>query len=247
MSAGPLYLYGIVRADAGPPPGVRGVAGEPVRLLEEGPLGAIVTDLPGPAYEAGREDLVAHSDVLQAVISSAGVLPMGFGTMFTSPEQLSEIFLRPNHDALLQMLRDMEALVEIQVRAEYDPDAIARDIASSDRSVQKLQARVRSRGDVESRIELGRQFASVLDRRRYADGRAVLDRLGAVARASSVADTPGEYGLLRASFLVERGDLTRFDEAAEAATASLGGRAVVRCVGPLPPYSFVDASALAVG
>ena len=242
-----LYLYGIVRAGDELPPGLRGVAGETVQLLKEGLLGAVVSDLPDVAYEARREDLVAHSDVLQAVVASAGVLPMGFGTVFGSPAELSDTFLRPNEDALVRMLDAMDGLVEIQVRAEYDADLVARDIATSDRSVRKLQARVRSRGDVESKIELGRHFAGVLDRRRYADGSALVDRLGAVARASSVGDTPGEYGVLRASFLVARNDLARFDEEAEEAVASLGGHVAIRCVGPLPPYSFVDASALAVG
>lgn len=248
MSSGPLYLYGIVRAGAKlPAPGLTGVGGGTVRLLDDGAIGAIVTDLPDLAYEAGREDLVAHSDVLQAVVDSYGVLPMGFGTVFESQAELAETFLRPNEHALLRMLDSTEGLVEFQVRAEYDPDAIARDIASTDRSLQKLQARAKSRGDVESRIELGRRFASVLEQRRYADARGLVDALAPAARDASVGDAPGEYGLLRASFLVARDDVARFDELATRAAASLGGRASLRSVGPLPPYSFVDASALAVG
>lgn len=247
MGSGPLYLYGIVRAGAELPRSLRGVGGGPVRLLDDDPIGAVVTDLPGLPYDARREDLVAHSDVLQTIVTTTTVLPMGFGTVFESPAELSETFLHPNHDALLGMLDAMEGLVEIQVRAEYDADAIALDIASSDRSIQKLQARARSRGDVESRIELGRRFASVLDARRYADARSLVDRLSKTARDASVGDATGEYGLMRASFLVARDDVERFDRTAEAAAAALEGRATVRCVGPLPPYSFVDASALAVG
>lgn len=247
MGTGPLYVYGITRAGAGLPARLRGVGDGAIRLLDEGPLGAVVTDLPGLPYDARREDLMAHSDVLQAIVATATVLPMGFGTVFDSATELSSTFLQPNQDALLGMLHAMQGLVEIQVRAEYDADAIARDIASSDRSIQRLQARARSRGDVESRIELGRRFASVLDQKRYADARSLVDRLAAVARDASVGDAAGEYGLLRASFLVSRDDVARFDEVAESAAARLEGRASIRCVGPLPPYSFVDASALAVG
>lgn len=247
MPDGPLYLYGIVRAEAELPANCEGVGGAPVRLLEEGALGAIVGDLPSAAYEARRQDLVAHSDVLQGVVASFEVLPMGFGTVFTSEDELTDTFLRPNHDALDRMLDAVEGVVEIQVRAEYEPDEIARDIATSDRSLQKLQARVRSRDDVQTKIELGRRFATVLDQRRYADGRSIVDRLAPVARDASVGDAPGEYGVVRASFLVARDDVTRFDEAAESSVESFGGRVRIRCVGPLPPYSFVDASALAVG
>lgn len=247
MPDGPLYLYGIVSAGVELPADCQGVGRAPVRLLKEGSLGAIVGDLRTAAYEARREDLVAHSDVLQSVVSSSDVLPMGFGTVFTSADELTRTFLQPNHDALSRMLDTVEGMVEIQVRAEYEPDEIARDIATSDRQLQKLQARVRSRDDVQTKIELGRRFATVLDQRRYADGRSIVDRLAPVARDASVGDAPGEYGVVRASFLVARHDVTRFDEAAEASVESLGGRVRIRCVGPLPPYSFVDASALAVG
>jgi hypothetical protein len=259
VSGGPLYLYGIVGGGAPlPPRGLRGVGGGGVRVVTEGALGALVTDLPHRVYEARREDLVAHSDVLQTVVdsmledrrddpSSTCVLPMGFGTVFDSATELAGAFLRPNHDALAGMLEDVRGFVEVQVRADYDPDGVARTIAASDRTVQKLQARARSRGDVESRIELGRRFAAVLEERRYADGRTIVDRLAPVAHAASLGEVTGEYGLLRASFLVARDELGRFDEAAAAAAGSLGEQATVRCIGPLPPYSFVDASALAVG
>lgn len=257
MAGERLYLYGIVGAGAPlPPRGLRGVGGDAVRVVSDGlgrrasgtehALGALVSDLPDRVYEARREDLVAHSDVLQAVVESTCVLPMGFGTVFESVGELADAFLRPNHDTLARMLDEMRGFVEVQVRADYDPDAVARAIASSDRAVQKLQARARSRGDVESRIELGRRFAAVLDERRYADGRAIVDRLAPVAQAASLGEVTGEYGLLRASFLVARGELDRFDEAAAAAAGSLDEQATVRCIGPLPPYSFVDASALAV-
>jgi hypothetical protein len=247
VGSGPLYLYGIVGAGAELPRSLRGVGDGPVRLLDGAPLGAVVTDLPGLPYDARREDLMAHSDALQTIVTTTTVLPMAFGTVFESPDELSRTFLGPNRDALARMLDAMDGLVEMQVRAEYDAEAIALDIASSDRTIQKLQARARSRGDVESRIELGRRFASVLDARRYADARSIVDRLAASARDASVGDATGEYGLMRASFLVARTDLERFDRAADAAATAVEGRASVRCVGPLPPYSFVDASALAVG
>ena len=247
MTEGPLYLYGIVRAEVELPASCLGVGRAPVRLLEEGALAAIVGDLPTEAYEARREDLVAHSDVLQTVVATADVLPMGFGTVFSSADELTRTFLQPKHDSLSRMLDAVQVVVEIQVRAEYEPDEIARDIATSDRPLQKLQARVRGRDDVQTKIELGRRFATVLDQRRYADGRTIVDQLAPVARDASLGDAPGEYGVVRASFLVSREDVTRFDAAAEAAAASLAGRVRIRCVGPLPPYSFVDASALAVG
>lgn len=247
MTSGPLYLYGLVRAGAVPSlAGYRGVASAGAYVLEHGALGAVVTPVPALPYDARREDLVAHSDVLQGLAEAGDVLPAGFGTVFSSAEELTHAFLERHHDALVHMLDRVHGAVEMQVRVTYVEEEIAREIASSDRKVQKVQARARSRGDIESKIELGRRFAEALERNRYADGRAVVDALATCARDVSVGEPPGEYGVVNASFLVDRHEIARFDAAAEGAAQSFGARASVRCIGPLSPYSFVDAGALTV-
>jgi hypothetical protein len=241
-----LYLYGFVRSPARLPLPEKAVAGAPVRALEDGAIAALVGDLPVTTFEARREDLVAHSDVLQTVVASASVLPAGFGTVFTSEAELLDGFVRPHAEGLERMLDRMEGLVEVQVRAGYDEEVVAREVVASDRAIQRLQSRARSRGDVESKIELGRRFAEVLDRMRYADGKRIVDALAPLAAEVSVGDGAGEYGIVRASFLVARADLARVDAAVAEVQAGLGGRAALRCIGPVPPYSFVDASALGV-
>lgn len=241
---GPVYLYGLVRASAdGVRPNRSGVSGGGVRVLESGALGALVSDLDSIDYRARRDDLVAHSDVLQEVVDATAVLPIGFGTVFASAAELESAFLQPNHDALVRMLDELDSSVEIQVKGEYDEDAIAREIAT-DRSVRKLQMRARSRGDVESRIELGRRFAGILEDRRRRDGRAIVNLVAPLAREVSVSEPPGEYGLVNASFLVPRGDVDRVGKVLDGVGETVAGRATLRCLGPLPPYSFVDASEL---
>lgn len=240
----PVYLYGVTRAPADSVrPATRGVSGAPVRLVESGSLAAIVSDLEAIEYRARRDDLMAHSDVLQEVVGTTAVLPIGFGTVFASAAELEGAFLAPNHEALVRMLNELDGSVEIQVKGEYDEDAIAREIAS-DRSVRRLQARSRTRGDVESRIELGRRFAGILDDRRAQDGRAVVDSVAPLARAVAVSEPGGEYGLVNASFLVARDRVERVGEVVDRVREAIGGRAKVRLLGPLPPYSFVDASQL---
>jgi hypothetical protein len=49
-----------------------------------------------------------------------------------------------------------------------------------------------------------------------------------------------ELMALNASFLVERAKLPAFDRELEAIHAEAGYRLKLDCVGPLPPYSFVD-------
>ncbi len=246
MGDQPVYVYGIVRAPAASDLPRTGVAGGAVSVIEERSVGALVGDVPGVSFQAGRADLMAHYDVLQEVLATEAVLPMSFGTVFSSPHELVTRFLQPNHDTLVRMLDDLDGAVELQIKAEYDEAVVAREIAT-DRGVQRLQARIRAGGDVETKIELGRRFAGVLDHKRQADGRAIVESLAPLARDVTVSDPVGEYGVVNASFLVRRSDVARLDSAVDELRRTLEGRAHVRCVGPLPPYSFVDAGELVAG
>jgi hypothetical protein len=243
-----VYLYGVLRAPASiPPPETRGVGASSVRIFEDRSLATVVGDLPDGEFRARRADLMAHSDVLQEVFSSVDVLPMRFGTVFSLTDELLDAFLRPNETSLIQILDRVRGASEIQLKGEYEPDAIAREIVVDDRAIQKLKARVKSRGDVDSKIELGRRFATALDERRYADGHQVVEALAQLAEDVAVGDPAGEYGVLNASFLVPRERVQRFEAAVEETRAALAGRVNLRQVGPLPPYSFVEAGSMAVG
>ena len=243
-----VYLYGLLRAPVTSHQlSSRGVDGTPVGFFEDGDLACIVSNLADGNFRPRRGDVMAHSDVLQEAIAGADVLPMRFGTVFESGDELVDRFLRPNEDGLKQMLERLQGSVEIQVKGEYEPDSIARDIVSTDRSIQKLQARSKARGDVDSKIELGRRFAAVLEQTRYADGRRIVDALDPLANEVSIGSPLGEYGVVNASFLVPRSELERFERGFAELVDQVGGRMKLRLVGPLPPYSFVDAGSLVVG
>ena len=243
-----VYLYGLLRAPVTCGPlETPGVDGADVGFFEDAALAGIVSELPEGEFKARRGDLVAHSDVLQEVASVADVLPMRFGTVFSSTDELTNAFLRPNQHELTGMLERLRGTIEVQVKGDYEPDAIGRDIVSGDRAIQKLQARAASRGDVDSKIELGRRFAALLDQARYADGRDIVGALEPLSTDVSVAPATGEYGVVNAAFLVPRSDIELFDRAVEELQERLASRVKLRLLGPLPPYSFVDAGSLVVG
>ena len=243
-----VYLYGLLRASAASrPPQAAGVDGAPVRFVDEGGVACVLSDLPDGDFQPRRGDLLAHSDVLQEAVASADVLPMRFGTVFASDDELRDAFLRPNLDGLRQMLDGLQGLVEVQVKGEYDQEAVARDLLATDRTLQTLQARCKSRGDVDSKIELGRRFASVLEQARYADGRRIIDALESLAKDVSVGSPSGEYGVVNASFLVPRSETERFETTFAGLKERLADRIALRHLAPLPPYSFVDAGSLVAG
>ena len=60
-----MYVYGVGRAIAAPP-SCRGLADAPLDVVRHGELAAIVSSIPATTVRARRQDLMRHSDVLQA-------------------------------------------------------------------------------------------------------------------------------------------------------------------------------------
>src|SRR5204862_7673337 len=69
---------------------------------------------------------------------------------------------------------------------------------------------------------------------------ARLDRLRRLALDVEVDQEPIEHQVLRASFLVERGKVSAFDDAMEELAREHAGRIRFKYVGPLAPHSFVS-------
>lgn len=235
----PVYVYGVIRSgDHSSELRRRGVADRPVNLIEAAGLAAIVSEIPAEDLRAGRNDLFAHWNVLQELIENTDVLPIRFGTVFPKQEDVRSDLLEANGERLTRLLEDISDRVELQVKADYLQEVIVPEIVASDPSVQRL----RSAPGYASQVELGRRFAAALEYRRHQDAKKIIDRLRPFAEAVNVGESTREYGLLDAAFLVRRRKQSNFDEEVERIRTELTDRVNVRYIGPLPPYSFVDAA-----
>ena len=58
------YVYGVVRARSKSSPKLKGINGKPLRVVASGGLGALTSEVPDGPLDAGREELLAHSRVL---------------------------------------------------------------------------------------------------------------------------------------------------------------------------------------
>src|SRR5699024_2902710 len=93
---GPLYVYGIVTAEANLPSELLGVEERGVEAIMHGRLAAVVTTL-DPDSEVGTPDnLLAHTTVLDGIGSHTAVLPMAFGTVAPSEIDMVETVLETN-------------------------------------------------------------------------------------------------------------------------------------------------------
>ena len=84
-----IYLYAITTARGmqGPPPR-QGLDGAPVRVVDHAGLAAVVSDRDDATLVADTDALWAHERVVEAVMDEATVLPVRFGTQFSSEGDL---------------------------------------------------------------------------------------------------------------------------------------------------------------
>jgi hypothetical protein len=235
-----LYCYGVTSADAAasqPNAGLAGVSVEPVCFRK---LAALTSAAPPGKVRARRADLLRHFDVLAAAFERGTVVPLRFGIVFDDEASLVRDFLEPRHDELAGMLRKLRDRVELRVTAHYREQAILAEIVRESPRVARLREQTQGGGSPPLLMELGELVSAELQARTARDGRAILQRLGALAEAYDLSEEQIEHQLLRASFLVEPTRLKAFDEAMEELAAAQAGRIDFSYVGPLPPHSFVS-------
>lgn len=245
------YLYGVTRrpgresrltparlgAGVGDPP-------KPVRLVPFERLAAAVSTIGSDEVgeQAGvralRRDMAAHAGVLDRALTVRTVLPSRFGLIFPDDDALVDEFLEPHYSRLDESLARLKGTVELSVTAEYVEAETIRDIlAEQPRLARDVQTTTTS---YQRRIDFGRQIASAIRARRQRDADWVLRNLSPLARDVAVGEARSDLTVMRASFLVARRDVERFDRVLEALQAEAGASVKLSCVGPLPAYSFVD-------
>jgi hypothetical protein len=235
------YVYGIIDAQREAPAG-QGVAGAPLRVIGGDGAAALVSDLPTGVPRLGREDMLAHARVLEAALADGAVLPMRFGTVM-EPEEIRERLLGSHRDHLRAQLEHLVDKVEMNVRVLYEEKPLMRELLAADPRIAALREHVRGRSENATyydRIQLGELVAQALERKREEDRAELLAVLSAASLAVDVAEPAHERIVLNASFLLTRGQVREFDETLEALAETRHERMRFKCVGPLPPHSFVE-------
>ncbi|MET9117859.1 GvpL/GvpF family gas vesicle protein [Streptomyces longwoodensis] len=235
------YVYGITaRSHTAVPDGTAGVGEppEPIRILTEGELAAIVSDSP-EGLRPKRRDLLAHQNVLAQAEASGCVLPMRFGSVAPDDASVTGV-LAERAEHYLERLRALDGKVEYNIKATHVEEAVLHHVMATNAEVRSLAEANRKAGggSYEQKIQLGEMVASAVKAQEAEDAAAVQQALEPVAAA--VATGPESTGwLANVSFLVARDSAQEFLAAVEALRSS-HPHLEVRANGPLPPYSFVE-------
>ena len=139
-AARPRHVYGLVKADAVVPDGLRGLGPSGrVSTIACRRVAALVGDIPLDRPLGVRSDLVTHEAVLDAVAACASVVPMRFPSVVEEDAVVAEL-LAPNEDYFLALLEELDGCVQFTLTGRYEQDAILREVVAGDDDIRPAPA-----------------------------------------------------------------------------------------------------------
>ena len=236
------YVYCIIRSTEPIRFGPVGFGAEPteVHTVNFREIAAVISDTGEEVLDATRENVLAHERVNETVMKSFTVIPMSFGTIFKTRDDIVEL-LRGAYDAFRDVLEKMQDKVEFGLKVLWDRDVMIREIENDDDDIRRLKNEISAvRGSTYfARMQYGRQIDAALQARSehcVADIFAQLRDVSVAARANKPI---GEKMIMNGAFLVSRDKETAFDAKVKEVGA-LYDKLNFRYTGPWPPYNFVN-------
>ncbi len=236
------YVYCVVRAGEPLRFGAIGIGARPaeVHTINYKDIAAVVSDTPLEVHEPVRENVLAHERVNETVMRQHTVIPMSFGTVFKTRDDIVEL-LKAAYEAFSDVLTKMRDKFEFGLKVLWDRDLMIREIERGDEDVRRLKSEITAQkgSTYFARVQYGRMVDAALNAlsERYAS--EIFAELRDVCVASRANKPIGDRMILNAAFLVSRDQEPAFDGRIKA----LGARyrqLTFRYTGPWPPYNFVN-------
>ena len=238
------YVYAIVES-AGPKSfGKIGIGGqgEEVYMVNYDGLSAVVSNSPLVVYDPTRENVMNHERVIEAVMREFPVIPMSFGTLFKTDQDVTE-FLKHTSHALHEVLDKMKGKIEFGLKVSWEPEAIIKEVEQDKEEIRKLKEQISKNSRTSTyfaRLQLGRLVEQAIEERKDGVVKNTYDELRSYAVASRQNKPIGDKMILNAAFLVEREKLAEFQQRVDELSLKSGGKLRFVLTGPWPPYNFVN-------
>jgi len=236
------YVYCIIKAEQPLRFGPLGIGAEPaeVHTVHFRDIAAVVSNTPMVVQDPTRDNVLAHQRVNETVMQQHTVIPMSFGTVFKTDDDIMEL-LRSAYEAFLDVLMKMQDKFEFGLKVLWDRDQIIREIEEEDEDIRRLKGEISSQkgSTYFARMQYGRLIDAALQARSERYVAEIFEALRDVSVASRSNKPIGDRMIMNAAFLVARSREQAFD----ARVKDIGQRfekLTFKYTGPWPPYNFVN-------
>jgi hypothetical protein len=236
------YVYCIIEAADPLRFGPIGIGADPsdVYTVHYKKLAAVVSDAPLEVLDSTRENVLAHERVNETVMREHTVIPMSFGTIFKTREDIVEL-LRSAAEAFGDVLNKMQNKLEFGLKVLWDRDQAVREVENEDEDISRLKKEISGQKGPTyfARMQYGRLIDSALQSRSERYVADILEQLREVSVASRINKPIGDKMIMNAAFLISRDQEAAFDSKVKS-IASRFDKLTFKYTGPWPPYNFVN-------
>jgi Mg2+ and Co2+ transporter CorA len=238
------YVYCIIKSEDTRDFGPIGIGGEanPVYTVHFKDLAAVVSDTPIRIYDPTRENVLAHELVNETVMREFTVIPMSFGTIFRTKDDIVEL-LKSTYRAFDDVLEKMKDKIEFGLKVLWDRDRVVARLEDEDEEIHRLKQEITSNEQSSTyfaRMQLGRLVESGLEEAANTYVMDIHQSLKPFAIASRSNKPIGDRMILNGAYLVERQREAEFDEAVKELSRKYEDILSFKYTGPWPPSNFVN-------
>lgn len=240
------YVYAIADPDAlaasDPLDEAEGIQGASVSLVHADGVGAVVSPAPENDPRPRRRNLQAHHGLLKNLMQEQTILPMAFGVIADSTDEVVQ-FLSDHRDDLARQLERVRGHAEVGFRMKWNVDDIFSYFVDRYDELREMRDDVfRGSGEAsrQAKIQIGELFQNLLDAEREAHRSTATSHLEPVCRAIEADEPKDETDVCNLACLVPRDDVPAFEDAVQEAANAFGDEFLIRYTDPIAPYSFVN-------
>ena len=240
------YVYGIVPAGVKVPRGKRTVGdGHPATLVRRGKVAALTSPVPEGTLIGTPDDLIAHSRMLDAVAARSAVLPMRFGAVLATNDDVQEALLAPHHDEFAAALDKCADTVQFVAAGRYVQAVVLTEVLNENPEAAELATAIRGEDELATRdlrIRLGELVNAAITAKRDADTAAFTAAVEPYCEAIAAREPSHEEDAVHLALLVRRDQENDLWRGIHEASARWRDRVDFRLLGPMAPYDFVIAT-----
>jgi len=244
VGQGGRYVYGVIQTKEPLHFGRMGMggAGEMVYTVHYQDIAAVVSQTSVYMFDPTRENALAHEHVIETVMKGHTIIPMSFGTVFRTDDDIREV-LKSIFTSLKDVLNQMAGKLEFGLKVNWERDRVIDELKQDDEEIRQFHQEI-TRKHLQStylaRMQLGRMIDKAMAERAAQYVRDIYESLRGCCVASRDNKPIGEKMIMNAAFLVEREHEVDFDAAVNRIAKKYGNRLNFKYTGPWPPYNFVN-------
>jgi len=236
------YIYGIIKEPKARAFGINGIESAEVYTIAYNDVAAIVSDTALEEIDPTRKNVLAHTTVQDSLLKQYDMLPMGFGMIAASEEDVEKL-LEKNYEAFSRELTRLAGKIQVELKVNWDQAAMAEELQGKNEELTKLKAKINAASsEVEKQnllVQAGQLVSRIAQEWTAKYAQRVYASLKEKAVDAQINKPVGIQNILNASFLIDRSRENEFQEEVYKQDEKYQGKVNFKYVGPLPPYSFV--------